>query len=112
MNCQKTISVKKGALLPVVGAEITSESTGDAIDISTASSATFILVNIMTGEIVLNEDATVSDATNGKLFYQWQSTETDTTGTYRGYFILIFDSRPEYFPASNDEALIIEIEEL
>lgn len=80
------IKMKSDDLLPPVEATL-KEANGTAIDLSTYNSVNFTMEN-ESGSVVVNAAATIVDATNGEVRYEWQSGDTDAPGVYKAEFVL------------------------
>lgn len=98
--------IKKGSLRPILQATIYG-SNGSAIDISGATSVKFTMYNSTETKI----DAvagTIVDALEGQVSYTWTGTDTDTAGTYYGYFdVTLSGGYSMKAPTKNE--LIIEV---
>lgn len=79
---------------------ILKDATGTAVDL-TGSTIRFIMTNKSTAAIVVNQLATIVDATHGKVRYDWQTGETDVPTNYKAEFEVHWgDGTFETFPNS------------
>ena len=63
-----------------------------------------------TGELVVNDNAIISDGENGVAYYLWSSEDTATAGTFKAEFEVTYsDASVETFP--NDGYINIQIED-
>ncbi|HVT76983.1 MAG TPA: BppU family phage baseplate upper protein [Acidimicrobiales bacterium] len=77
------------------------------VDLSDADSVKFHMRLISDDAPLLAADATIVDATAGKVRYDWQAGDTDTAGYHRAEFKVTFDGKPIRFP--NDDDLVVHI---
>lgn len=62
------------------------------------------------GTVVVNEGTTgvtVTDATTGKVQYDFQATDVDTVGTYFGWFTVYSGSERDTYPAGGRQLKIV-----
>ena len=98
--------LKKGDTSPVLVATF-KDYDGTAVSIVGASVK--ILVKTLDGTSVVNSPMTITDGTNGVAEYEWQSGDTDTTGTYKVEFEVTFDNGAvETFPNNKYEMMVIK----
>ena len=75
---------------------------GTAVDL-TGATVKFIMRAQGSSSTKVNASATVSDQTNGLVYYAWSSSDTDTTGEYEAEFQVTYsDSTVETFPNSGN----------
>lgn len=98
--------IKQNDLRPNLSATLEDDS-GNAIDLSSASSVDFHMQKFETGNVTVDSSATITDAANGKVEYEWSSGDTDKVGTYQAEFEVDWGNDKESFP--NDGHLFIEI---
>ena len=98
--------IKKVSLRPILQATIY-VSNGTAIDITGASAVTFTMYNSIETKIDAVAGSIV-DASAGQVSYSWSGTDTDTAGTYYGYFdVTLAGGFSMKAPTKNE--LIIEV---
>lgn len=71
--------------------------TGLPVDL-TGKTVRFIMTSCATGVVKVNAAATVVDAEDGRVSYQWVGTDTDTVGRYKAQWEVTSDSRKRTFP--------------
>jgi hypothetical protein len=76
-----TFFIKKDTTVPSIAATL-EDSKGDAIDLSQTSEVKFIMAPLSGGQPKVDASANVTDASNGVVQYDWQSSDTDTAGFY------------------------------
>lgn len=102
----QTMSIRKGSTRPIVQGNL-EDSSGTVIDLADVTAVTFTMYND-TETIVDASSGSVLDSDNGYVSYTWSTGDTDTAGTYYGYFTLTFsDSTVMRAPSKN--LFIIEI---
>lgn len=88
--------------------EATLKSGGSATDLSNASSVQFYMRETGAASLKVNATATIVDAANGKVSYDWASGDLDTPGLYRAEFEVSWnDGDTETFPAG--APLIVQV---
>jgi len=96
-----TVRVKQNDRRPVVVATLT-DSTGGAIDLSTASGVKFVMKSATASTAKIDTAATITTATDGIVTYSWAAGDTDTTGTYDAEFEIDWGSNIyETIPTKN-----------
>ena len=96
--------------LPVLSATL-ENGAGEAVSLAGVQGVRF-LMRAMRGATSpkVNGAASVDDAIAGKVHYDWQSSDTDTPGGYRGEWLVTFsDGRSERFP--NNRSLTVAVHE-
>lgn len=84
------------------------DSQGDAIDLTDAS-VQFHLEDPRGGETVIDEPASVIDATNGLVRYRWHVDDTEVPGRYRAEFVVTYDTDDiETFPNDGFHDVVIK----
>ena len=68
-----------------------SDSSETAIAL-TGCNIRFILKNKLTGEVVVDEEASILDEDEGTVAYAWQEGDTDATGVYNAEWEVEFPS--------------------
>ena len=102
------ITLKAGDLEPPITATITG-SDGAGVNLSTATSVAFRIMNAMTGIEVFSRACTVDNAATGLVHYDWVSGDTDVYGLYLGEFVVTWPTaRPQTYPSKS--YLLISIE--
>jgi len=90
MNYKHILEYKKGDTSPSISIQILKTSDGLPLDLSGAS-ATFYLVKRGESTLKVNGSAaSITDATNGIITYNLNSTDTDTVGEYEAEFKVTF----------------------
>lgn len=99
--------IKKGDLRPNIEATLEDDS-GNAVDLSNASSVDFHMRRFDADSTKVDSSATITDASNGKVEYEWTSGDTDTAGDFLAEFEVTWsDSDKETYP--NHDNLDIKI---
>jgi uncharacterized protein YfaS (alpha-2-macroglobulin family) len=92
-----TFPLKVGDSAPVLQATL-SDSDGNAVDL-TGADVQFRLLEPRDGATKIDSPATIHDASNGIVRYQWASGDTDEAGRYRAEFEVTYaDGSVETFP--------------
>lgn len=78
--------IGEGSLLPALTYSLTNED-GSPVDLTNTLSVDFIMSDL-SGAIVINEATTITDKSTGAGTYEWQGTDTQTAGMYRGRFVV------------------------
>lgn len=90
--------IKKDDLRPNIEATLEDENN-NAVDLSNASSVDFHMKKFDSSSTKVDSSATITDAANGKVEYEWSSGDTDTAGDYIAEFEVMWsDSDPETYP--------------
>lgn len=104
--------IKRNDLQPIYKAQVL-DSDGDPVSGLSGATIRVTLKNLATGTLKLNRvttGASVSDATNAYIQYQWQSGDTDTSGKYYIEFEITPGSGGKFtVPTHPDEAAIVYI---
>ena len=80
-----------------------------AVDL-TGATVTFSMENADTGALKVDAAAAVlSDATAGKVKYQWAAADVDTPADYFGQFKITVSSKDYLIPNNDDQALVVTI---
>jgi len=79
------LNLKKDDLRPHVVAYLT-DSTGGAVDLSSASGVKFIMKQSGASSTKVDTAAVITTATAGLVSYQWTAGDTDTSGAFLGEF--------------------------
>lgn len=100
------ITLKRGDTTPALDAQLFG-SDGNPVDLTDAVRVRFIVVDAK-GTKIIDSDAQVSSAPEGRVRYLWQQGDTDNVGNYRAEFEVTFaDGRVGTYP--NDRYLNIRI---
>jgi len=99
--------IKTNDTSPKLGLTLTN-SAGNAVGLSGAS-ARFHMKKYGETSLKVDADATITDASGGVIEYAWQSSDTDTAGTYYGEVEITYgDSTVETFPNAGYFTIIIQ----
>lgn len=83
-------------------------SSGNAINL-TGCTARFHMKGYGAPSLKVGAAATITDATNGVVEYEWTGTDTDTAGTYYGEIEITYgDASVETFPNNGYFTIIIK----
>ena len=100
-----TFSIKQNDTAPTLRTVLL-DSDGNPINL-TGSTVSFVLKSMNNG-IVINSSMTVVTPLAGLVEYDWQTGDTDTTGTYYAEFRVTYsDLSVETFPNSSNATVII-----
>lgn len=92
------LKLKEGNAEPVLTATL--KRDGSAYDLTNVSNRSVTFVMGATDESPqVKAPATVTDAANGKVQYEWASGDTDTPGTYKCEFDVTGDNTDTTFPS-------------
>lgn len=80
--------IKKGDTSPAIEATVTDQD-GDPVDL-TGATIYFRMQDISTHDTLFDKEASIVDATEGMVEYNWQSGDTDTPGMYYAEFQIEF----------------------
>jgi hypothetical protein len=96
-------NIKAGDTKTPVQAQLISSVTKSAIDLTNVSSAKFLMSEVGDDSVVtplVDASATITEATEGKLEYQWTAGDTLIEGTHLARFLLTWnDGTLESIPA-------------
>jgi hypothetical protein len=86
------------------------DTTPTAVNLTGATSVHLLMrLTGSTGTPKINAAMTVTDATNGRVTYDWATGDTDTVGTYDvDHLVTWSDGSKETFPNHGHETVIIE----
>ncbi len=84
------LTVTQGDNKPDVLATITDTETGDALDLTTATSVFFRMRKENDRLWKVNAMATITDAANGRVRYSWGSNDLADPGEYEAYFHVVY----------------------
>lgn len=83
------------------------DGADNAVDL-TGATVRFHMRQLGTQTVKVDDDATVSDADNGVVYYQWSASDTDTIGSFEAEFEVTFSGGEiESFP--NNRFIQVEI---
>jgi len=101
-----TFYLKKSDTAPEIETTL-EDGSGSPIKL-TAVSVEFRMYEPRNGDTVVDEDATIHDAEDGVVRYNWQDGDTDTAGRYRAEFVVTdTDDSVETFPNAGYHDIII-----
>jgi len=106
------IVMKKGDTLPIRELELQEkDSSGDRVPIDlTGSSVEFYVYDEDTDQMIIDgSTATVTDASNGLIEYEWKNSDTQEVGVYKGEFKVIYANGELTIP--NDGFIPVSINE-
>ena len=84
------------------------DSDSNPVDLSQVNSIFFHMEDYDAGEVIIEKEATIEDAKNGIVYYDWQEGDTANPGKYLAEWQVNFDDvNVETFP--NDSYIVIEI---
>lgn len=93
-----TLTLKEGDTEPVLTATL--ERDGSAYNLNDVSNPAVTFRMGATDEPPeVDGEATITDASAGKVKYEWSSGDTDTPGTYKSEFVVIGDGIETTFPS-------------
>lgn len=94
----RTFKMRQGDTEPSLGA-IVKDSKGRPKGLTNVSDVRFHMMDADDGSIKIDGHATVVNASEGKIVYEWQDGDTDTPGHYDAEFEIIYDDGDtETFP--------------
>jgi hypothetical protein len=104
-----TRTIKRHDLSPPLRVRLVSRATNLPIDLTSATGAVFIMSEQGATTPKINRVACTieSPATSGWLRYDWVSGDTDTSGTYRGEFEVMWGTNPETFPTESEMTIVV-----
>lgn len=83
------------------------DAAGNPVDL-TGASVRFHMKPIDSPTVKIDATATVTDAANGKVRYDWQTGDSDTLGFFQGEFEVTFsDGTVGSFPSDSSASFII-----
>lgn len=83
------------------------DGSGNAVDL-TGATVRFHMRQIGATSAKVDADATVSDADNGIVYYQWNASDTDTIGSFEAEFEVTY-SGGEFESFPNNRFIQVEI---
>jgi len=103
--------IKRGDLAPIFRAQCIDGSTGNAVDLTSATSIK-LLIKDDTNTLIVNSLMTKEDqtqaATKGFVRYAWTTGDTDQSGVFRGEVEVTWsDGKPQTFPRDSYVRVII-----
>tara|TARA_R100001198_G_scaffold49442_1_gene27537 strand:- start:3741 stop:4064 length:324 start_codon:yes stop_codon:yes gene_type:complete len=102
--------IKTNDTSPKLGVTL-QDASGSVVDITSAS-ARFHMKAVGATDLKVDQVASITNASGGKVQYNWSSIDTDTSGTYYGEIEITYnDGSVETFP-NNDYFTIIIKEDL
>jgi len=107
MDTKIELVIRSGATYPPVTCTV-KDQNGDAYNLSDVDTVTFTMYD-GDGNKVDGESATITDASAGKVKYEWSANDTDTSGMYSGYFTITFnDGSVMIAPSGNVFKIYVE----
>lgn len=97
--------IKENDLLPTLDATLS--DAGGVFDLTAATGVTFIMNATKGGTPKISAAATVTNALNGMVRYEWTGTDTDEVGTYMCEFEVTIGGKTITFP--NDSYFQVEV---
>jgi len=99
--------IKQNDTSPVFQAKLRGP-TGFGENLTGAQSVIFKMANSVQ-EVKVSQAVSIDDAANGLVSYEWQTGDTDTSGTFFAEFEVIkADGRRETFPNTNPINIVIK----
>jgi len=87
------------------------DNEGNGVDISNAD-IKFHLVELTSGDIVIDKTPTITEGTQGEIKYQWEPEDTEKAGVYVAEAEVVYqDGEIETFPNDQSENIIVQIHE-
>lgn len=102
--------IKAGDSSPPIAA-ILEDGRGGPVDLTTATSVTFKLINAA-GATVVTRPATILDRPRGAVRHTWQAADTATAGDYTGLWVIAWQDGTQLTvpnAGSGDDRFTIEI---
>lgn len=98
--------IKQGDTAPAIVASLT-DADGEIVPL-TGATVMFIMKDKLSGEVVVEADGTVTDASGGVVKYDWQPGDTDVPNPYNAEFEVHFaDGTYETFP--NSKYIVVKV---
>ena len=83
-------------------------SDANLVPVNLTSATVMLHMKAIGGDVVLDEQMTITDAENGVVQYDWQAGDTATVGTYYVEFEVTYsDASVETFPNTGSLPLVI-----
>lgn len=74
-------------------------AVGAALDLTSAVSVSFRMMDVLTHVELFMRPATVDDPASGQIMYDWQARDTGVVGAYYGEFVVEWTAgRPQSYP--------------
>ena len=102
-------SISVGATLPKF--QITVKDRNGAVDLTGASTPTFIMARNGVNEVNDASNPAITTATSGEMEHIWQSGDTDTPGIYEAWFEVTISSKKLRFGRKDGRPFIIRVTE-
>lgn len=83
-------NLKKGDTSPAIDHKITKGDTEEPVDLRNASTVSFQMATL-NGETIVDSVASIKDAENGDVQYEWADGDTDSSGFYLAEWEVEFD---------------------
>jgi hypothetical protein len=100
--------IKRGDTRPAIKAQLR-EDFGDPRDLSDATEVRFHMESVDTGDVIVDEPASIINADDGRVTYAWQDGDTDAVGRYSAEFEVEYtDGNVETFPNNTDITVSVD----
>jgi len=105
---QTDFFIKAGDTLPVLYTQL-QDSTGEPIDLTSATSVSFGMALEGADTLVVNEDAVIAgDPANGNVQYNWQTADTAEPGSYQACFKVNYPGGTQTFPSDDFINILVQ----
>jgi len=101
-------SIKQNDTRPSLEAQLLDENK-EPRDLQPVTNVSFYMENVSTNEIVVNAEATVLEAADGTVVYEWQEGDVKSSGRHIAEFEITYNDGVETFP--NNGYINIYVEE-
>lgn len=106
---ERTFKIGRGDLLFPLEAILT-DARGNPVDLSAASAVRFHMRAKRIddgGTALIDQPASLLDAVNGRVRYDWQTGDTDDKGRYYAEFEVMFAAGPLTFPNTPSKIIVL-----
>jgi hypothetical protein len=95
-------------LLATLSYTIEGATLPTALDLTNATSVKFSLINVASGVTKINEAAaTVDEAAEGKVSYNWSTADVDVAGKYVGFFTVYTSTVTDTYPVKTNDLVVL-----